>query len=210
MSNTRAAKYQIGQVVRHRIFPFRGVVFDIDPIFNNTEEWYQSIPAEVRPSKDQPFYHLFAENADSEYIAYVSEQNLLPDTSGEPVRHPQVAEVFVQDEQGSLPAAQQPDELSGARPREPTAAGCGAGAAPARLPGPRASCALFGTLLQFILQLLLLLLEHLRVGRRTFIGLGELGERHRETDLRAGKIDGLRRCSVWPFFSFCTRSGVPS
>jgi len=89
------------QVVRHRLFSFRGVIFDIDPEFNNTEEWYQSIPAEVRPHKDQPFYHLFAENAESEYIAYVSEQNLLPDTSGEPVRHPQVAEVFEQDEKGS-------------------------------------------------------------------------------------------------------------
>jgi heat shock protein HspQ len=104
MNKTRVAKYakyKLGQVVRHRLFPFRGVVFDIDPEFNNTEEWYQSIPAEVRPRKDQPFYHLFAENAESEYIAYVSEQNLLPDTSGEPVRHPQVAEVFETDEKGS-------------------------------------------------------------------------------------------------------------
>ena len=91
---------EIGQVVRHRVFPFRGVVFDIDPQFNNTEEWYQSIPAEVRPHKDQPFYHLFAENAETEYIAYVSEQNLLADTSGKPVRHPQVAKVFEQDETG--------------------------------------------------------------------------------------------------------------
>src|SRR6185295_17843063 len=101
MSKTRNAKFKIGQVVRHRVFPFRGVVFDIDPTFNNTDEWYNSIPVEVRPDKDQPFYHLFAENADSEYIAYVSEQNLLPDTSGEPVRHPQVAEGFEQDEKGS-------------------------------------------------------------------------------------------------------------
>ncbi|HKF08895.1 MAG TPA: heat shock protein HspQ [Xanthobacteraceae bacterium] len=101
MSKTRNAKFKIGQVVRHRVFPFRGVVFDIDPEFNNTEEWYQSIPAEVRPHKDQPFYHLFAENAETEYIAYVSEQNLLPDTSGKPVRHPQVAKVFEQDETGS-------------------------------------------------------------------------------------------------------------
>jgi heat shock protein HspQ len=101
MSKMRNAKFKIGQVVKHRIFPFRGVVFDIDPEFNNTEEWYQSIPAEVRPHKDQPFYHLFAENSENEYIAYVSEQNLLPDTSGEPVRHPQVAEVFIQDEKGS-------------------------------------------------------------------------------------------------------------
>jgi heat shock protein HspQ len=101
MDKTRIAKFQIGQVVRHRLYPFRGVIFDIDPEFNNTNEWYQSIPAERRPRKDQPFYHLFAENAESEYIAYVSEQNLLPDESGEPVRHPQVAEVFVKDDQGS-------------------------------------------------------------------------------------------------------------
>ncbi len=100
MDKIRNAKYQIGQVVRHRLFPFRGVVFDIDPVFDNTDEWYESIPAENRPHKDQPFYHLFAENDETEYIAYVSEQNLLPDTSGEPVRHPQVAEVFVQDGKG--------------------------------------------------------------------------------------------------------------
>ncbi len=94
MSSTKAAKFTIGQVVRHRLFPFRGVIFDIDPEFNNTEEWYQSIPTEVRPDRDQPFYHLFAENADSEYIAYVSEQNLLEDETGEPVRHPQLGEMF--------------------------------------------------------------------------------------------------------------------
>ena len=101
MKKMCVAKFKIGQVVRHRVFPFRGVIFDIDPEFNNTEEWYQAIPAEVRPDKDQPFYHLFAENAESEYIAYVSEQNLLPDTSGKPVRHPQVAEVFARNRDGS-------------------------------------------------------------------------------------------------------------
>ena len=100
MNKTRTAKYTLGQVVRHRVFPFRGVVFDVDPVFNNTEEWYQAIPADVRPSKDQPFYHLFAENAESEYIAYVSEQNLLPDTSEEPLRHPKVSEVFDRDDLG--------------------------------------------------------------------------------------------------------------
>lgn len=87
-------KFAIGQVVKHRKFPFRGVIFDIDPVFANTEEWWLSIPEEVRPHKDQPFYHLLAENAETEYIAYVSEQNLLPDTSGVPVRHPQVDEMF--------------------------------------------------------------------------------------------------------------------
>ena len=76
MIKTRTAKFQIGQIVRHRIFSFRGVIFDIDPEFNNTEEWWLSIPEEVRPHKDQPFYHLLAENSESEYVAYVSEQNL--------------------------------------------------------------------------------------------------------------------------------------
>ncbi|MEJ2375473.1 MAG: heat shock protein HspQ [Pseudolabrys sp.] len=100
MNKMRNAKYGLGQVVKHRLFSFRGVVFDIDPEFANTEEWWQAIPAEIRPHKDQPYYHLFAENEESEYIAYVSEQNLLPDTSGAPVRHPQVAEVFELDDGG--------------------------------------------------------------------------------------------------------------
>ncbi|CAL8981182.1 heat shock protein HspQ [Rhodoplanes serenus] len=101
MRKARVGKYAIGQVVRHRIYPFRGVIFDVDPVFANTDEWYEAIPPDVRPHKDQPFYHLFAENAETEYIAYVSEQNLLPDDSGEPVRHPQVSEVFERDEDGS-------------------------------------------------------------------------------------------------------------
>ena len=90
----QTARFFIGQIVRHRVFPFRGVIFDVDPEFDNTEEWYESIPAEVRPRKNQPFYHLFAENAETEYVAYVSEQNLVPDETGAPVRHPQVSEVF--------------------------------------------------------------------------------------------------------------------
>ena len=96
MNDMKTAKFAIGQVVRHRLFPFRGVIFDVDPQFNNTEEWYQAIPKEVRPRKDQPFYHLLAENSETEYIAYVSEQNLLEDESGEPVRHPQLRELFDQ------------------------------------------------------------------------------------------------------------------
>jgi len=94
MSHVRHAKFQIGQVVRHRFYPFRGVVFDVDPEFANTEEWWQSIPEKVRPPKDQPFYHLLAENAETTYVAYVSEQNLVPDGSGGPVAHPQVDELF--------------------------------------------------------------------------------------------------------------------
>jgi heat shock protein HspQ len=88
------AKFAIGAIVRHRLFPFRGVVFDVDPQFANTEEWYQAIPEEIRPRKDQPFYHLLAENEDGSYLAYVSEQNLLPDDSGRPVGHPQASVLF--------------------------------------------------------------------------------------------------------------------
>lgn len=95
------ARYQIGQVVKHRIYPFRGVVFDVDPVFDNTDEWYDSIPDDVRPAKDQPFYHLFAESEETEYVAYVSEQNLVADESGEPVHHPQVDEIFERDATGS-------------------------------------------------------------------------------------------------------------
>jgi heat shock protein HspQ len=82
------ANFAIGDVVRHRLFDFRGVIFDVDPEFANSEEWYQSIPEAMRPPKDQPFYHLLAENAESSYVAYVSQQNLLPDDSDEPIDHP--------------------------------------------------------------------------------------------------------------------------
>jgi heat shock protein HspQ len=90
----KQARYTVGQVVKHRVFPFRGVIFDVDPVFSNSEEWYESIPAEVRPPKDQPFYHLLAENAESYYVAYVSEQNLVPDEAGGPVGHPQIDQLF--------------------------------------------------------------------------------------------------------------------
>lgn len=88
------AKYKLGQIVRHRKHPFRGVVFDVDPQFSNTEEWYQAIPEGSRPSKEQPFYHLLAENDQSFYVAYVSEQNLVADYSGEPVDHPDIQDMF--------------------------------------------------------------------------------------------------------------------
>lgn len=91
----QTAKFQIGQVVKHRLFPFRGVIFDVDPEFSNTDEWWESIPENMRPRKDQPFYHLLAENDESHYVAYVSEQNLQDDTNGGPVDHPQISEIFV-------------------------------------------------------------------------------------------------------------------
>ena len=100
----RCAKFGLGQVVRHRKHPFRGVIFDVDPVFASTEEWWLSIPPENRPRKNQPFYHLLAENAETEYIAYVSEQNLLPDDSGTPLRHPQLPELFAPDDDGTYRA----------------------------------------------------------------------------------------------------------
>lgn len=94
MPESRDAKFSIGDVVRHRLFPFRGVIFDVDPVFNNTEEWWLAIPPDLRPRKDQPFYHLLAENAQSSYTAYVSEQNLLPDAEAGPVNHPDIGKYF--------------------------------------------------------------------------------------------------------------------
>ncbi len=91
---TKRALFELGQVVKHRLFSFRGVIFDVDPEFANSEEWWESIPAEIRPEKGQPFYHLLAENEETTYEAYVSQQNLIPDVSGEPVNHPEVDELF--------------------------------------------------------------------------------------------------------------------
>ena len=102
-AQSRHAKYSLGQVVRHRNRPFRGVIFDVDPEFANTEEWYESIPEESRPSRNQPFYHLYAETEATYYVAYVSEQNLVPDISGEPLEHPEVDEMSGEFQDGRYP-----------------------------------------------------------------------------------------------------------
>ena len=93
-------KFAIGAVVKYRFLDFRGVIFDVDPEFNNTEEWYQSIPTSIRPRKNQPFYHLFAENGHIFYVAYVSEQNLLDDASEELPKHPEIKNLFSHFEDG--------------------------------------------------------------------------------------------------------------
>ncbi|MBT2185788.1 heat shock protein HspQ [Sphingobium nicotianae] len=95
------ARFRIGDTVRHRMFGFRGVVFDIDPVFANSEDWYEAIPAASRPARDQPFYHLFADNGESSYVAYVSQQNLVVDESGDPIDHPAIDALFEQQEDGS-------------------------------------------------------------------------------------------------------------
>ncbi|WP_139792235.1 heat shock protein HspQ [Henriciella litoralis] len=96
----RQAKFQIGQVVKHRLFEFRGVIFDVDPVFANSDEWYEAIPEDLRPSKDQPYYHLFAENDRTHYVAYVSEGNLVPDEGETPVGHPDIAQFFDRTDDG--------------------------------------------------------------------------------------------------------------
>jgi heat shock protein HspQ len=97
------ARFGIGEVVRHRIFAFRGVIYDVDPVFANSDEWYASIPEEIRPSKDQPFYHLLAENAESSYVAYVSQQNLVADGEEGPVDHPEIRAMFGEYQDGRYP-----------------------------------------------------------------------------------------------------------
>ena len=98
--NIPLARFGIGEVVRHRIFDFRGIVFDVDPVFANSEEWYEAIPEELRPSREQPFYHLLAENSDSSYVAYVSQQNLVVDESEEPIDHPAISTMFERTDAG--------------------------------------------------------------------------------------------------------------
>lgn len=94
------ARFAIGEVVRHRLFDFRGVIFDVDPEFSNSDEWYEAIPEEIRPSRQQPFYHLLAENSEQSYVAYVSQQNLVRDESEEPVDHPAIGSLFEEYDEG--------------------------------------------------------------------------------------------------------------
>lgn len=106
LESVEVAKFSIGQLVRHRFLDFRGLIFDVDPTFDNTEEWYLSIPEDIRPRKDQPFYHLFAENDESAYVAYVSEQNLVPDAPGAPLQHPEIEEIFTLNSNGQYEVKQ--------------------------------------------------------------------------------------------------------
>ena len=191
------------------MFPFRGVIFDIDPVFNNTEEWWQSIPAErAAAARTSRSTTCSPRTRETEYIAYVSEQNLLPDTSGEPVRHPQVAEVFERDDSGGYRPRNVDAELTGfsapkqkRRRLEPRllllSRRADSGYAAARRRGrPRLLALqllarLFGPLLQLVLQLLLLLLEHLRIGRRPVIGLGEILQWQLQAHRLAVHVDRL-------------------
>ena len=239
MIKARTAKFQIGQIVRHRIFSFRGVIFDIDPEFNNTEEWWLSIPEDVRPHKDQPFYHLLAENSESEYVAYVSEQNLLPDefrradpafAGRRDLREGQIgrlspaqsvaelgvsSEVSVREEMrqrrieppfrlierrlsrfAGFPQTRKALDRAPLFPTRPALFTSQPDWPEQRRRAGLASSflrALLGAFLQLFLQLLLGFLEHLRIGRRAVIGLGETPppQRQRQRQRRAVGIDRL-------------------
>jgi heat shock protein HspQ len=88
------ARFGIGDIVRHRSLRLSRRDLRRRSVFANSEEWYQAIPEDIRPRKDQPFYHLLAENGREQLHAYVSQQNLLVDDSEEPVDHPEIAGMF--------------------------------------------------------------------------------------------------------------------
>ena len=224
---TRVAKFGIGQVVKHRIYPFRGVIFDVDPVFANTEEWWRHIPAEVRPAKDQPFYHLFAENAETQYVAYVSEQNLtarrlrragarqsanrrnvrarrrrrLSNAHDAPLELDRFQSTVISnfDRLPPVPATGQ----CARRGDKDRSIGFGyLGGCAARRLSRGLGALLFellalqaGLLLKLLLQFLILLLEHLRINRRTVECGGEILHRQNEVHLDIALIahlDGRR------------------
>lgn len=96
------ARFSIGQLVHHRLFGYRGVVYDVDPVFMGTEEWYEQV-ARSRPPKDQPWYHVLVHGAD--HTTYVAERNLEPDDSGEPIAHPALDMFFSGFRDGEYVAA---------------------------------------------------------------------------------------------------------
>lgn len=98
---THEARFRVGQLVRHKLFEYRGVVFDVDPVFLGTEAWYEQV-ARSRPPKDRPWYHVLVH--DAVHTTYVAERNLEPDFETAPIRHPQVAELFAElGEDGYIP-----------------------------------------------------------------------------------------------------------
>ena len=89
--STSRARFQVGQPVSHKIFDYRGVIFDVDATFQSTDEWYDTM-ARTRPPKDEPWYHVFVH--DAEHTTYVAERNLEPDLTGEPIKHPALTQIF--------------------------------------------------------------------------------------------------------------------
>ncbi len=98
LTMTAQANFSVGQLIQHLKFGYRGVVVDVDPVFQGSDDWYNEI-AKSQPPKDQPWYHVLVDNA--EYITYVAERHLEADSSGEPVDHPALEAFFAQFENGT-------------------------------------------------------------------------------------------------------------
>ena len=90
MTTTRAS-FRVGQLVHHKLFDYRGVVVDVDPVFEGDDAWYEMM-VRSRPPKDKPWYHVLVH--DAEHMTYVAERNLEPYESGEPIHHPVLDEFF--------------------------------------------------------------------------------------------------------------------
>jgi len=91
------AKLNIGQLVHHKLFGYRGVIYDVDPEFMLTDEWYENV-ARSRPPKDEPWYRVLVDNELQE--TYVAQQNLEPATDLSPIRHPFLEDCFSSFENG--------------------------------------------------------------------------------------------------------------
>ena len=90
-------RFAVGDLIHHRLFGYRGVIVDVDPKFQSTEEWYETV-AKSRPPKDKPWYHVLVHGA--LHSTYVAERNLEPDESMDPIVHPLIRQVFTRFENG--------------------------------------------------------------------------------------------------------------
>jgi len=97
VTNISKSKYSVGDLIQHQLFDYRGVVVDVDPTFQSTEEWYEAV-ARSRPPKDQPWYYVLVHGA--AHTTYVAERNLKPDSSAEPINHPMLSHFFKKFEGG--------------------------------------------------------------------------------------------------------------
>lgn len=93
----KRAEFNVGDLVHHKRFDYRGVIVDVDPVFQSTEEWYEAV-AKSRPPKDKPWYHVLVDGTDQ--TTYVAERHLEPDDSEDPIRHPLIGHFFSRLENG--------------------------------------------------------------------------------------------------------------
>ena len=141
----RKAKFAFGQVVRHRFYPFRGVVFDIDPVFNNSEDWWLAIPAEIRPSRISRTIICSPRTPRPSTSPMSRSRTCSPDDSGQPLRHP-AARRFLRRGRGRalprrVPAAALTSQLASPLAARPNSEPQQQKSRPGRFPGGSSSCA---------------------------------------------------------------------